>query len=146
MVLQREVAPVDEVHLRAADRPPEGLRARGHEDPVVPAPDREHGRLARAEVPLEHGVQRHVRAVVEDEVELDVAVAGPREERLVEGVRLGRDARGVRFARGVLRAGGCVSAAIGGWGWMGGRTCDLVVSGVVSHRRDSRTAGVWVSQ
>ena len=71
---------------------------------VVLAPDGEQRRLRFAEVLLEFGVELYVVGVVEEEIELDVHVAGARDQSGVEGVAFGRDHVGVGDAVGVLRA------------------------------------------
>lgn len=44
--------------------------------------------------------------IVKDEIKLYIGVAGPREERVVQGIRLGCDELRVSFTIGVLRFGG----------------------------------------
>ena len=82
--LEREVSRVEEV-----ESPPSA----GHggtawplpqEDGVILAPDDQGGRLIVAEILLEARIQRHVGAVIVEQVELDLVVARAVEPGLVE--------------------------------------------------------------
>ena len=59
---------------------PVGLGAGGQEERVVAPPDRQQRRPLRPEVVLKLRVERHVRAVIEDQVELDLLGPGPTHE------------------------------------------------------------------
>ena len=82
------------------------MRAVGGEDLVVLAPDDQRRRLAFAEERLECGIERHVGAVVVEQVELDVVVARPVEQRLVVTQLSGLMRDDVAHAVGVLELGG----------------------------------------
>src|SRR3546814_8109196 len=53
MGLEREMPGLEEAHHRGGDVAPEGLGAGRQEEGIVPAPDREEGRLVGAEICLE---------------------------------------------------------------------------------------------
>src|SRR5262245_65596331 len=91
MRLQREVTRLEEADHRTWNVALERLGARRQEERIVLAPRRKERRPPRAEVFLELRVQRDVAGVVEEQVELDLIVAGPSEQRRVERVALGRD-------------------------------------------------------
>src|SRR5262245_30489694 len=74
---QREVPRVEAADDRARNIALERLGARGQEKRVVPAPHRQQRRPVRAEVFVELRVQRDIGGVVEEQVELDLVVAGP---------------------------------------------------------------------
>src|SRR5215469_10459043 len=88
-----EMAGVEEADFGVGVIAPESFSAGREEERVVLAPDREQGRLLRAEVFLEFRVEGNVAGVIEEEIELDLVVAGTGEERGVEGVGLGSDQR-----------------------------------------------------
>src|SRR5262245_8087468 len=105
MCFQRKMARVEEVDDGARNVAPERLRARRQEERVVLAPHREQGRPVRTEVLVELRVQRNIAGVVEEQIELDLVVAGPSEQRRVERIALGRDQRRVLDAVHVLPPG-----------------------------------------
>src|SRR5262245_24787678 len=105
MRFQREVARLEEADHGTWNVALERLGARRQEKRIVLAPHREERRPSRAEVFLELRVQRDIAGVVEEEVELDLVVAGPSEQRRVEGVALGRDQRFLWYAMHVLPLG-----------------------------------------
>jgi hypothetical protein len=82
-VLEREMPAVEEVQLRVGQVAQERPCARGGKDRVVRAPDDQRRRLVLAEEGLEARVKRDVGAIVVEEVELDLDVARPVEQRLV---------------------------------------------------------------
>src|SRR5262245_8175605 len=88
---QREVPRVEEADDRTRNVALERLGARRQEERVVPAPHRQQRRPVRAEIFVELRVQRDIAGVVEEEVELDLVVAGTSEQRRVERVALRRD-------------------------------------------------------
>src|SRR5262245_43997597 len=88
---QREVPRVEEADDRTRNIALERLGASGQEERVVLAPHRKQRRSVGAEVVLELRVQRDIAGVVEEQVELDLVVAGPSEQRRVERIALGRD-------------------------------------------------------
>jgi hypothetical protein len=83
----------------------ECLRTRRDKDLVVLPPDRQHRDARVSQVLLEVGIQRDVRPVVQEEVQLYFLVARALQQRAVEVVALGRDAVGVRRALDVLPLG-----------------------------------------
>src|SRR2546426_300537 len=99
------MAGVEEPYLSVVVVALERLGARRQEEGVVLAPYRQQRRPVRAEVFLERRVQRDIAGVIEEQVELDLVVAGPREQRRVERVALGRDQRLVLHAMHVLPLG-----------------------------------------
>src|ERR1700759_2198720 len=104
--LQREMAGIDEVNLGVRIVAAEGFGARRQEERIVLAPDREQVGGMLAEVGLKLGIQRHVRRVVEKQIELDLVIARAVEQRLIQRVGFRRDHRGVMRAMGVLPFGG----------------------------------------
>src|SRR5262249_19985603 len=91
MGLECEMAGVEEPYLSVAVVALERLRARRQEERVVLAPHRKQRRPVGAEVFLELRVERHIAGVVEEQVELDLVVTGPSEQRRVERIALWRD-------------------------------------------------------
>src|SRR5262245_9899787 len=91
MSFQREVTRLEEADHGAGKVALERLRACREEKRIVPAPHREQWRSPRPKVFLERRVQRDIARVVEEQVELDLVVAGPSEQRRIERVALGRD-------------------------------------------------------
>src|SRR5262249_62215801 len=71
LVLQREMAGVEEVELGVAKVALVRVRTVGGEDRVVLAPDDQRRRPVLAEIGLNGGIEGHVGAVVVEEVELD---------------------------------------------------------------------------
>src|SRR5262245_2572806 len=65
-------------------------------------PNSEQGRPLGAEIFLEFRVERDVARIVQEQVELDLVIAWPRQQRRVEGVGFGRHLRAVRHAKHVL--------------------------------------------
>src|SRR5215472_14563768 len=99
------MASVEEPYLSVAVVALERLGTRGQEKRVVLAPHREQRRPVRAEVVVELRIQRDIAGVVEEQVELDLVVTGPSEQRRVERIALGRDQRLVVHAMHVLPLG-----------------------------------------
>src|SRR5436309_6132544 len=93
MRFQREVTRVEESDDGTGNIPLERLGAGRQEERVVLAPHRQQRRPVRAEVFLERRVQRDIAGIIEAQVELDLVVAGPSEQRRVQRVALGRDQR-----------------------------------------------------
>src|SRR5262245_28168142 len=91
MCFEREVPRVEEVDDRTRNIALERLGARRQEERIVLAPHREQRRPVRAEVLVELRVQSDIARVVEEQVELDLVVAGTSEQRRVERVALRRD-------------------------------------------------------
>src|SRR5262245_1835615 len=91
MCFQREVARPEKADHCIGNVSLERLGARRQEERIVLAPHREERRPPRAEVLVERRVQRDIAGVVEEQVELDLVIARPSEERRVERVALGRD-------------------------------------------------------
>src|SRR5215467_13337446 len=105
MRLQREVTRVEKTHDSTRNIALERLGAGREEERVVLAPYRQQRRPVRAEVFLERRVQRDIAGVIEEQVELDLVVAGPSEQRRVERIALGRDQRLVLYTMHVLPLG-----------------------------------------
>src|SRR5688500_1667062 len=83
-LLEGELAGVEEVELDVLEVPPIRVGALGGEDLVVLAPDDERRRLMAAEVGLPPWVERRVRTVAVEELQLDLLVAGPIQQVLVD--------------------------------------------------------------
>src|SRR6266446_5866811 len=119
--LECEMADVEEPYLSVAVVALERLRARRQEERVVLAPHRKQRGPVRAEVVLELRVQRDIAGVVAEQVQLDLVVAGPREQRRVE-----------RIASGATNDSSCTPCTY----------CHLVASGVKKSRSAARFLGV----
>lgn len=119
---QREVAAVDEVDLGVGVVATKGFGAGGQEERIIAPPHGERRRAMGAEIGLECRIQRDVAALVEEQIQLDLVIAGPVEQRLIEGVGLRRDDRGVGDAVGVLESGG-----LGGQQRAQGAACGIAV-------------------
>src|SRR5262249_56358450 len=78
--LQREMTGVVQVHFGIRDVPAIGLGPGRQEERVVPAPDGQQRRPPRREVAVELRIERHVARVVEEQIELDLVVTGPRQQ------------------------------------------------------------------
>src|SRR3546814_8180359 len=90
MGLEREMPGLEEAHHRGGDVAPEGLGAGRQEEGIVPAPDREEGRLVGAEICLEDRIERDVALVVAEQVELPVSHARPRQIEIVQRMAVRR--------------------------------------------------------
>src|SRR4030095_1883062 len=86
MRLQREMPRVEEADDSIRNIALERLGTGRQEERVVLPPDREQRRLVRAEIFVEPRVQRDVSGVVEEQIELDLVIAGPREQGRVERI------------------------------------------------------------
>jgi hypothetical protein len=95
MGLQREVPGVGQMDFGIRDIVFERFGADGDEDHVVLAPDREQRRLVCAQIPVILRIPRNIAAIVDKQVELDLGVAGPRGQCVVEGEAFGCDQRSV---------------------------------------------------
>src|SRR5215471_11507376 len=91
MRFQREVARLEKADHGARNVALERLGARRQEEWIILAPHREERRPPSAKVFLELRVQRDIAGVVEEQVELNLVVAGPNEQCRVERVALRRD-------------------------------------------------------
>lgn len=80
MRLQREVPRVVKMHFGGWVVPPKGLGARRKEERIVLAPDSQNGRPFCAEVFLELGIQGYVAGVIQEQIELDLIIAGSSQE------------------------------------------------------------------
>src|SRR5215469_500154 len=80
----------------------EGFGAWRDEEGVILAPDRQQRRLRLAEIFLEFGIKLHIRCVIQEQVELNVFIAGALEQRRIQRVRLRRNTLGIRRAKRVL--------------------------------------------
>src|SRR5580698_6014658 len=81
-----EVAGVEELHFGVGNVAAEGFRAGRDEVEIKLAPDGEQWRLRLAEVLVEFWVELDVVGVVEEEIELDLDVAGARQQSRVKRV------------------------------------------------------------
>ena len=102
LVLQSEMAGVDEVKLDLGKVALIGIRAIGGEYLVVLAPDDQRGRPVLAEIGLDRRIERQVGAIVVEEIHLDFGVARPVEQGLVVDPIIRRDAAEIGDAVGVL--------------------------------------------
>ena len=91
MGLKRKMAGVEEMHLGVRIVALEGLGARRQEERIVLAPHGEQRRLVLGKIGLELGIEGDVAGIVEEEIELDLIVAGAGEQRAVQRVGLRRD-------------------------------------------------------
>jgi hypothetical protein len=82
LVFQREMPGVEEMQLGVRQVSKIGRRAVGRKNLVVLAPDDQRRRLALAKECLKLRIERDVRSIIEEEVELDVLVSGTIEQRL----------------------------------------------------------------
>ena len=96
------MAGVEQVVLDVLEVTPVRVGPGGREDGVVLAPDDEGRRLVLAEVVVPLGVLRRVAAVAVEQGQLDLRVAGPVQERLVDGPGVRADRLDVADAVGVL--------------------------------------------
>src|SRR5262249_38959904 len=93
MCFEREMASVVEMHLCARDVALERLRAGRQKEGIVLTPHSQQRWPLCAEVLLKLGIQRHIARVVQEEVELDLIIPRPSQQRGVELVRLRRHER-----------------------------------------------------
>src|SRR5262245_18915135 len=103
---QREVPRIEEAHDRTRKIALERLGAGRQKEWIVLAPHRQQRRPVGAEVVVKLRIQRDIAGVVEEQVELDLVVARPSEQRRIERIALGRDQRLVGHAVHVLPPGG----------------------------------------
>src|SRR4029077_3348551 len=85
MRFQREVTGVVEVHFSVRVIALECLSSRRQKEWVVLAPDCEQWRPFCAEILLELRVERHVAGIIQEQVELDLIIAEPGQQR---GIKL----------------------------------------------------------
>ena len=117
--LQREMAAIDEADVGRGHVALEGLGARRNEERVVLAPHRQHRRALLAQIGLDRVVQRDVGLVVEQEIELDLVVARPRQIEVIEVAAVRRnqarvgDAVRVLEQRGLRRQEAAQRVAVG---------------------------------
>src|SRR6266851_9123920 len=103
MRFQSKVARVVKVYFGLRVVALERLGAGGQKERIILAPDREQRWVFGADIFLERWIEPDVGSVVEEQVELDLVVAGPREQRRVERVGLRCDQRLVRDAMHILK-------------------------------------------
>src|SRR5688572_32774143 len=103
LVLQREMSAIEQVQLRARQILEVRTCAVRREDHVVLAPHDQRRRLTLAEELLELRVQLEIRAVVVEQVELDLDIAGSVEQSLIvqPGARI--DPRAIGDTVDILR-------------------------------------------
>src|SRR3954452_16658226 len=80
LVLQREMAGVEQVQVGVRKVAPEGMRTRCREDRVVGAPDDQRRRTPLAEIRLHRRIEQQVGAIIVEEIELVVGIAGTVEQ------------------------------------------------------------------
>lgn len=102
---QREVARIVEINFRVRIISNERFGACGQEERIVLTSDSEQRRPLRAEIFLEPGIECDVAGVIQEEVKLDLVIAGPGQQCGVELVRFGRYQRLVLHAVKILRLG-----------------------------------------
>src|SRR5437870_6339594 len=105
MRFQREVTGVVEVYFGVRVVALERLGPGRQKERIVLAPDREQWRPLCAEVLLELRVERDVAGIIQEQVELDLIIAGPGQQRGVKLVRFRRQQRLVLDAIEILRLG-----------------------------------------
>src|SRR5260370_42660921 len=81
---EREVARVIEMDFRVRVISPERLRAAGQEERVAIAPDSQQWRPLCAEIFLELWIESDVARIIQKEVEMDLVIAGTRQQRGAE--------------------------------------------------------------
>src|ERR1700681_4957239 len=84
---QRKVAGIVEMDFGTRVVALERFGAQGQEKPITLAPNREHRRPLCPEIFLELGIERYVARVIEEQVKLDLVIAGPGQQRRIEFVR-----------------------------------------------------------
>ncbi|MNP15283.1 hypothetical protein D3C76_1076370 [compost metagenome] len=102
--LQGEVAGIEHLDHRIGVVALIGLGARWNEEGVAFAPDRQRWHLGVAKELLECRIQLEVVLIIKEQVELDVLVAGPLQQKRVQMVRLGCDHLGMTHALHILPA------------------------------------------
>jgi hypothetical protein len=90
MGFQREVARIEELYLRVRIVPLVSLRSRRNEERIVFAPDGQQRRLCLAEILLKRGIKLYIVGVIQKQVELNIHIAGPRINPVIQRVALGR--------------------------------------------------------
>ena len=83
---------IHQPHIRIHSVPPKRLSTRLNKYIILRAPHRQHRHFALSQIRVEPGIQAQVRAIVEEQRELDLLLAMAREERRVERVRRRVDA------------------------------------------------------
>lgn len=101
-ILQREVAGIDQVKLGCGIISQIGLRACGGKYLVACAPDDERGWSARSQKRLKLGIQRDVRPVVIEQIQLNLLVSRALKQRVVVPPRVGIDAARIVHAVQIL--------------------------------------------
>ena len=87
------MARVKEVHFSLGIIARERFRSGRQKEWIIFSPDREQGRTILPKERLKLRIQRHIAGVVQEEVELDLVIAGPGEQCRVEGIALGSNER-----------------------------------------------------
>src|SRR5262250_3022856 len=93
---------IEELNLRAGYVFPKCFCSGGNEERVVLTPDRQQRWFRLTEIFLEFRIALYVRGIVEKQVELNLFVLGPFEQRRVQSVGLGRNTFRIRYAMRVL--------------------------------------------
>src|SRR2546422_679850 len=105
MRFQREVTGVVEVYFGVRVVALERLSPGRQKERVAFAPDRKHWRPLCTEVLLELRVERDVAGIVQEQIELDLIIAGPSQQRRVKLISFWRHQRLVLDAIKVLGFG-----------------------------------------
>ena len=84
------MAGVVEMNIRLRLIPLERLGAGRQEEGIVLPPNRQQRRTLGAEIGLELRIERHIVRIVEEQVELNLVIAGPGQQRGVQRVGLRR--------------------------------------------------------
>ena len=83
MRFERKVAGVVEVHFGVRTIASEGLGSGGQEEGIILTPNGKERRPLRREVIMELGMERDITRTIEEQVELDLVVTGPRQGLIV---------------------------------------------------------------
>ena len=89
MRFQREVAGIEQLNLRIRIVSPESFRPCRDEIWIMFPPNREQRRLRFSEILLESWIKLYVVGVIEKQIQLDVGIAGPRQQRRIERIAFG---------------------------------------------------------
>src|SRR4029450_10786451 len=102
MRFQCEMAGVEEADDSVGNVALEGFGTGRQEERIVLAPDGKERWPLRPEVVVKSGIERYVTCIVEEQVELNLVVAGPRQQSIVERVGLRCDQCLIRHTVDVL--------------------------------------------
>src|SRR5262245_24112678 len=105
MAFQREVSGVENMNLGLGEITLEGPSTVRAKDSVVATPYSQQGHLASPEVLVHPRVQLDVAGIAPEELQLDLVIAGPVEQRLIVGPGVRTDQARVGHAVQILPAG-----------------------------------------